>query len=374
MRVIQIVPSLEERYGGPSKSVFTLSSTLALSGHTVDLLATGPGLPRVEKSLGLKFFPRDWPQSICPSRGLRDCLATAPADVVHHHSLWLRTLHYAHRCAHQRGVPLVISPRGMMSAWAWHHHGWRKRLARHVIHPGALEAAAGWHATSHEEAAEIKALGFNQPICIAPNGVAAPAPSDTAAALAHWQKICPETTQRPVALFYSRFHQKKRVVELIDLWLEHGPRDWLLLLVGLPEDYTPEMLERYVLRASGAGRVRAFNGAGQPPPYPIASLFLLPSHSENFGLVVAEALAHGVPVIVTDSTPWRSVNTVGAGWCVPWADFLPTLRAAVSEAGPRLRARGLLAREWVLREYSWEKSARLLANFYDELRSRPRVT
>jgi glycosyltransferase involved in cell wall biosynthesis len=259
----------------------------------------------------------------------------------------------------------------MMSEWAWKHHGTRKKIARYVIHPGALEAVAGWHATSQEEAAEIRALGFQQPICVAPNGVTAPKPEEISAATTHWQEACPPTAERPVALFYSRFHQKKRVIELIDVWLEHAPRDWLLLLVGLPQDYTPEMLERYVLRASGAGRVRAFNGAGQPPPYAVASLFLLPSHSENFGLVIADAMAHGVPALVTNTTPWSAINAHGAGWCVPWDDFGAALRTATAESPEALRARGEIARAWVLRECSWGNSARTLLEFYRELQSPP---
>jgi glycosyltransferase involved in cell wall biosynthesis len=256
-----------------------------------------------------------------------------------------------------------------MSRWALRHHAWRKKFARAFVHPGALEAVAGWHATSAEEAAEIRALGFSQPVCVAPNAVGAPVEVETVAAAAHWNTVCPDVGQRPVALFYSRFHQKKRVIELIDLWLERGPRDWLLLLVGIPQDYSPAELENYVMRNSGAGRVRAFSGVGQPPPYAVASLFLLPSHNENFGLVIGEAMAHGVPAIVTDTTPWTALNRGQRGWCVPWTRFGEALAAATAEGPTALRERGRIAREWVLQEFSWDKSARELAAFYQQLRS-----
>ncbi len=172
-----------------------------------------------------------------------------------------------------------------------------------------------------------------------------------------------------MALFYSRFHEKKRIIELIDLWLEHGPRDWLLLLVGIPQTYTAAMLERYVMRQSGAGRVQAFDGTNQPPPYSVASLFLLPSHNENFGLVVAEAMAHGVAALVTDTTPWRAINSDNLGWCVPWEDYATALQAAAAETPAALRDRGAQARDWVLREFSWDKSAHKLAAFYAQLRA-----
>jgi len=369
MRCCEIVPSLEEKHGGPSKSVLALSEALASLGEQVSLLSTHPtsSTPPPAASLDLHIFRRETPQALCLSSGLRRHLDSQAFDVVHHHSLWLRTLHYAHRRARSLRVPLVISPRGMMSPWAWQHHGWRKQLVRHLVHPGAFEAAAGWHATSPEEADEIRSHGFKQPVCVAPNGVAVPSDRERIAALAHWRARCPEIAQRPTALFYSRLHRKKRVLELIDLWLAHAPAEWLLLVVGMPEEYTPAQLETYVLRNSAAGRVRVFDGADAPPPYPVASLFVLPSHNENFGMVIAEAMAHGLPVLVTDSTPWTRVNDLGAGWCVPWEDFPVTLNAALSESTDQLAQRGAIGREHVGHEFPWAKSAATLRSFYRDL-------
>jgi len=369
MKLCQIVPSLEAQYGGPSKSVYEISAAFAAGGHDVELLTTepGPGGRRIEGGLQVSSFPRTWPGRLCPSRGLRDQLGRSEAEIVHHHGLWLRTLHYAHRAAERRKVPLVISPRGMMSGWSWEHHRWRKDMAARFIHPGALAAASGWHATSASEAEDIRSRGFLQPVCVAPNGVAAPPAGETEAARRYWNKICPATAEKPVALFFSRFHRKKRVLELIDLWLARGPRDWLLLLVGIPQDYSSDMLRDYIIRSAGTGRVFAFSGAAKPAPYAAASLFLLPSRSENFGLVIAEALAHGVPALVTDTTPWSALEAKGAGWCVPWASYPAALDAAVAEGPERLQARGRRARDWVLREYSWDLSARALAEFYHRL-------
>jgi glycosyltransferase involved in cell wall biosynthesis len=366
MRLCHIVPSLEERYGGPSKSVRELAAALARAGNEVDLLATEPGRGGSVAAGGLhtQVFHRDRPRALCFSGALRGRLRELRPEVIHHHALWLRTLHYAGTEARRTGARLVISPRGMMSTWAWWHHNWRKQLARSLVHPGALEAAAGWHATSEEEASDIRALGFKQPICVAPNGVDAPSDEAMAEAGRHWREICPELAQRPVALFYSRFHRKKRVLDLIDTWIRTAPPEWLLLLVGIPEEYTPEMLREYALQESGADRVRIFSGAGHPAPYAVASLFLLPSHNENFGLAIAEALAHRVPILVTDTTPWRAANERGAGWCVPWADYPRALAAALAEGPDRLRPMGALGREWVLREYSWEKPAGVLSEFY----------
>lgn len=367
----QIVPSIEVRHGGPSKSVVAMATAIARNAHQVELLTTEPGAgwEKTEGKLSIRVFHRDWPQAVCASSSLRKYLRSTTAEVIHHHSIWLRTLHYAHRASQRNNAILVVSPRGMMDPWAWAHHSQKKAFARAVIHPGAFEAVDGWHATSANEEAGIRALGFNQPICVAPNGVEEPSAEASAEAAAHWLKLFPVAAKKRIALFYSRFHQKKRLLELIDTWLEVAPVDWILLVVGIPEQYSARMIEDYVLRAGGTGRVRAFEGSGHPAPYAIASLFLLPSHGENFGLSIAEALSSGVPALVTDSTPWLELNRVGGGWCVPWGEYVTALSAATSESPESLRLRGAIAREWVCRQYSWRHSAATLVDFYSRLLS-----
>ncbi len=376
MHVCHIVPSLEERHGGPSKSVRALANAEAALGEQVELLATlEPGQPPVETAADaakIQVFPREAPQWLCRSTGLAAQLNATTCDVVHNHALWLLTLRYARNTARRQEVPLVISPRGMLSGWAYEHRRWRKQLAGLFVHPGALHAAAGWHATSPEERDDIRALGFKQPVCVSPNGVPLPADGELAAARTAWNELCPATKTRPVALFYSRFHRKKRLRELIDLWLSAPRGDWLLLIVGVAEDYTPAELSAAVAAAGATDRVVVFEGAGRPPPYAIASLFVLPSHSENFGLVIAEALAAGVPALVTDTTPWSGLAANGCGWCVSWENYGATLATALSTPAAELTAMGRRGRDWAAREFSWARAAGLLVEFYRHLRDERR--
>lgn len=372
MRIAQIVASLESRHGGPSRSVRGLSSGLAHHGHSVDLLSTGPHSTtstETEGNLAVRVFPREFPARLAASAPLRDHLGASAYDIVHHHGLWLRTLHHARRAARRLSVPLVVSPRGMMTPWAWNHHRLRKAFASACVHPGALSSAAGWHATSEAEAAEIRALGFNQPICVAPNGVVAPSPADEAAAASRWRELHPALSGRRVALFYSRLHAKKRVLELIDLWLSRPRGDWLLLIAGIPEQYGVNQLDAYVVRNGGRDRVLVHDGTHEPPPYAIASLFLLPSHSENFGLVVAESLIRGVPVLTTDGTPWKDLAAQGAGACVSWDNYSAALAAFLAQKDSDLRLSGERARRWAACSFSWTAAAGRLSEFYQQLRT-----
>lgn len=371
MKVVHIVPSLEERHGGPSKSVRALASAGAALGEQVELLTTleaGQTVAAGEDRATVRTFPRVAPRWLSRSPELRRYLQATSTDVVHHHSLWLLPLRYATEAARRQSVPLVISPRGMMSGWAYRHRRSRKRLAELFVHPGAFATAAGWHATSPEERDDIQALGFQQPVCISPNGVPLPDDAELAAARTTWHQLCPASRTRPVALFYSRLHRKKRVRELIDLWLSAPRGDWLLLIVGVAEDYTAAELAAGVATAGAQDRVAVFDGTGRPPPYAAASLFVLPSHSENFGLVIAEALAAGVPALVTDTTPWTGLTKNNCGWCVPWENYRSALAAALATPASELAAMGRRGRDWTAREFSWARAAGLLNEFYHHLR------
>lgn len=375
MKIVHIVPSLEERHGGPSKSVRALANAGAALGEQVELLATlepGQTVAAGEDRATVRTFPRVAPRWLSRSPELHRYLQATPADVVHHHSLWLLPLRYATEAARRRSVPLVISPRGMLSGWAYRHRRSRKRLAELLVHPGAFATAAGWHATSPEERADIQALGFRQPVCVSPNGVALPDDAELAAARTAWHQLCPAARTRPVALFYSRLHRKKRVRELIDLWLSAPRGDWLLLVVGVAEDYTAAELAASVTAAGAQDRVAVFEGAGRPPPYAAASLFVLPSHSENFGLVIAEALAAGVPALVTDTTPWKGLAPNGCGWCTPWKNYGDALVTALATPAAELAALGRRGRDWTAREFSWARAAGLLNEFYRHLRNERR--
>ncbi|MBI5422679.1 MAG: glycosyltransferase [Opitutae bacterium] len=368
MPLCHVVPSLEDRHGGPSKSVRALANAMAARTPTALLTTLEPGQSMApagpHDAAPVTVFPREMPRWLCRSAGLAAHLRVTRYEVVHSHALWLLTLRYAHDAARRHGAPLVISPRGMLTDWAWQHRRWRKQLANTLVHPGALRNAAGWHATSDDEANDIRRRGFTQPICVAPNGVEIPSPAELATARAAWREAFPALRERRVAVFYSRFHRKKRLRELIELWLARAPADWLLLVAGVPEDFSVEQVRQW----TDANRVLVADGRERPPPFAAAELFLLPSHSENFGLVVAEALAAGVPALVTDTTPWQGLDRHDAGACVAWEKFDTALTRALAASSAELAAQGARGRDWVAREFTWASAAGTLLDFYGSLK------
>jgi glycosyltransferase involved in cell wall biosynthesis len=290
------------------------------------------------------------------------------ADLVHAHCLWMRPLGYAAQSARTHEVPLVISPRGMLAPWAIARSRWKKRLARSLLHPGAFEQAAGWHATSEQEASDIRAVLPNAAICVAPNGIEASKQDPRAKDI--YLDRAPELRGRRVLLFYSRLHSKKRVLELVREFSRLSPRHpaWHLLVVGLPEEYSVEQVREESRKSSVARNVTVLDGTSLPKPYSVAELFVLPSHDENFGRVVAEALAAGLPVVTSTRTPWSGIAVARAGAWVGLDAIPAELDRLLADTPQDLSAAGERGRRWVLASFDWEQSARALVQFYEDLR------
>ena len=107
-------------------------------------------------------------------------------------------------------------------------------------------------------------------------------------------------------------------------------------------------------------------GADEHPAYGGASLVVLPSHTENFGLTVAEALAHGVPVVVSKGAPWQGVETEQCGWWVA-NDVGPlseALSAAMQKPPAELAAMGARGRLWMERDYAWPRIGQMMYDTY----------
>lgn len=367
-----VVPDLAPASGGPAENVPRLAQALAGIGLQVELhwqrSSADPTImalaPAVEARAAAPARPRRLGRSPEMRRRLRD----SKADLIHAHCLWMLPLAYAAEAARARHVPLVISPRGMLAPWSLRRSPWKKRAARALLHRGAFEQAAGWHATSDQEAQDVLRLGTGAPVCTAPNGIEPSAPMDPAARAVYLERA-PELRERRVLLFYSRFHSKKRILELLrdfaTLTATH-PR-WHLLAVGIPEEYSVERIRGEANRLGISERVTVLDGRDLPKPHGLAELYVLPSHDENFGRAVAEALSAGLPVVTTRGTPWSGVAAAEAGAWVTLEDISMALCGLMSRSSDELRAAGERGRDWVLGAFDWKTIAGAMVGFYESL-------
>jgi glycosyltransferase involved in cell wall biosynthesis len=367
--VVHVVASLRADHGGTSRSVPQLCTTLAEAGWSVRLVtgrSPGEG-EQVVPAPAVEMTTVERPRLPvgAAARVLRAALLdrAAGATLLHDHGLWLPSNHVAARVAAQLRLPRMVSPRGMLSTWALDHGRARKRLAWRLYQRRDLGSATLLHATSTIEAEDIRRAGLRQPIAVIPNGVAMPA------------EVRRARGARRRALFLSRLHPKKGVLELIDAWGSVRPPGWELVVAG-PGDaaYASEAAAR--ARRQGLSDEVLFVGAvddiAKWDLYGSAELFVLPTRSENFGMAIAEALASGVPVLTTREAPWSQLETDGCGWSIPLtADDLSTaLRGATAMAPSELAAMGARGRALVERSFSWETVASRMSEVYQWLLGR----
>jgi glycosyltransferase involved in cell wall biosynthesis len=282
---------------------------------------------------------------------------------VHSHGLWHPVNHWAARAARAWGVPLVVHPRGMLEPWALEQKRMKKRIALALFQQRDLDRAQALVATSEMEFENLRAFGLRQPIAVIPNGVELPEPGAGDAPRGRGSE---ERTRN--ALFLSRVHPKKGVLELVRAWAEVQPEGWRLRIAGPDEDGHWSEVARLIAEL-GLGDVVDYlgpvDGAAKAAAYREADLFVLPSFSENFGVVIAEALAYGVPVITTRATPWAELETHHCGW---WIDtgveaLAGALRQATSLSVDPRRAMGERGRAYVER-YDWEHIATQTVTLY----------
>jgi glycosyltransferase involved in cell wall biosynthesis len=285
--------------------------------------------------------------------------------VIHAQGLWRSASMAIEHLPRRSGSRLVISPRGMLEPWALHHHATRKRIAMALWQRRQLVEADMLHATSPEEHATIRRLGLKNPVCVIPNGIEIPAAwadRDKTAAL-------PERPRRCV--FLSRLHAKKGILMLLEAWGRIRPSGWTLDIAGGSTDgHDREIAGRIAaLGLTGVRLAGELTGDDKWRFLADADLFVLPSHSENFGIAIAEAMGMGLPVITTTATPWHILQQERSGWWVePAADALAgALREATSACPAELQSRGRRAREHVSRHYRWDSIGERMAACYDWL-------
>lgn len=185
-----------------------------------------------------------------------------------------------------RNLPFIISPHGMLERWALEHQPIRKQVALATYQKWCLKTANVFHATSASEAENIRRIGLRQPIAIVGNGIESPP---------HNFSLSPSDAR--TALFLSRLHPKKGVLELIAAWRQVRPAGWILRIVGPDEANYRQNVSAAIANSGVADSIELCEAADDVQKwqhYAQAELFVLPTFSENFGLVIGEALACGL--------------------------------------------------------------------------------
>ena len=370
MKVLHIIVGISRSSGGPSRSVQGLVVGLNAVGVETWLMTLSQGdEPWVD---GVMRFEN--------GGDIEEIVQKVEPDIVHLHGIWSMSLHRCAVTCRRLGIKYVIAPRGMLEPWSLQQKWLKKRIARFLYQDRDLKCAAALHATAESEAEQFRKLGFKNPIIVSPNGVNVP------------KNFEPRNTQntRKRVLFVSRMHPKKGVMELVEAWgqvVSGGVGEWRSWNVELVYTVSGELEKEY--EAKVKARVKelrledrfiftgALNDDEKWKAYARADLFVLPTFSENFGIVVAEALWAGVPVITTKGTPWKELEERKCGKWIDlpvedsnpsdWPKLVSSLEEMMSMSDDERREMGERGRRLVEEKYIWDAVVKAMVKGYEEV-------
>jgi glycosyltransferase involved in cell wall biosynthesis len=384
LRILHVVPTYYPavRYGGPIRSVHGLSAALARRGHDVHVYTTNmDGDENLDVPLdssvdidgvNVHYFGVPLLRRLCwsPSLGAQLRSSIGTFDVVHLHSVFLWPTKAAARVSAQAGVPYIIAPRGMLIRQMVRSKSrWIKSLWIAWVERKSIARAAGMHVTAELEGDELRAMFATSvpEIVNIPNGVdwpLAPLPR-SAGPYAH----LPDR----YALFLSRISWKKGLDRLLQAWA-HVPDLPLVIAGNDDENYQPQ-LQALAVSLGIADRVifiGPVSDAHKWALYADAQLFVLPSYSENFGNVVAEAMAMACPVVVSREVGIAAlVQAEGAGIvpCCEPLELAAAVRGLLADPATRLEF-GRRGQSAVRMRLSWDGVAQQTEDFYRRVSER----
>ena len=366
MKVLTFLTSISLRSGGPSRSVPLLVKGLSETGLDVTLMTYRSEDMNTHALEGTDAKLKVLEHGTSPKE-IEQYIVNEGFDIIQLQSIWDLRYHMVARIARKYRIPYIITPRGMLEPWSLSQNSWKKKIGLWCYQLRDLNKAAGVYATAEMEAKHVRDLGIKIPIAIINNGI-------------ETEDYSCRTTMDVVkkqVLFLSRLHVKKGIELLIEAWkgLKTDFPDWQLLIVGNGEEEYVNSLQKKVSEAGLTEMVKVMPpvfGKAKHELYCESALFCLPSFSENFGMVVAEALSCGVPVITTNDTPWQILNWDAesksrTGWCIDLsvANLEKTLREAMSLTPSILYEMGQKGSELVYNNFNYHSVADKTKDFYN---------
>ena len=288
--------------------------------------------------------------------------ASLMRSLVHIHGIWTPFECQAFREARRRGARIVMSPHGALEAWAFNHKWVKKRLAWMLYQKRMLQAADLLIVNSFQEKQRLRKLGLRPPIAKIANGVDEEG----------LNRRSLDGERRRIVLFFSRIDPKKGIPDLLEAWLQlNEKRGYCLHIRGYGDiSYVSKIKQRIVnMGTNDILLLPAVFGPARWKVFTDASIYVLPSYSENFGITVAEALMAGMPVITTKATPWQELPEEGLGWIVDnkVCELRSALQSAINMAPDKKARLGNKAITYASERFCWTKIAQRYVETYEWL-------
>ena len=387
MKVLHVIPSIAHVRGGPSQSTIEMVRALRSQGVDAEIATTndnGPDLlevplrQRIEyEQVPVWFFSRFSPsikslREFAFSSQLTSWLWQHITDyeLLQVHAIFSYASTVAMAIARLRNLPYVVQPHGLLCNWSLQQAARKKQIYLTLTEYANLNRSQALIFTAQQEQQEVSKLGLMSPSLILPHGLDLPSPiPDARHRLRQLLKV-PE--DEPVILFMSRLHPKKGLNYLISALGKLRARRFTFVLAGSGSpDYEAEVNNLLVSAGIDERTYRSGFVEGEMKDLLMqgADLFALTSYSENFGVAVLEAMAVGLPVVVTPGVALASVVEQYQLGYVPDLDVSAITSAIQNYLDHPQAAKqmGNYARQVILEHYTWERIATQMINGYTSI-------
>lgn len=362
MTIIHYIPTIDRKWGGTTAYMQLLSNELGKLAefHIITHASDNPvsimncEIHYIETTSHYRKMKKQ----------LLSLLHDINPDIVHINGCWIPGCAYTQKWAQQLGYKAIVSPHGMLEPWIMARHYWTRKMPALLLYQKEAITKANYvHATAESEKQNLLRLGYNKKIEIIPNGIEV----DKIQLKENWKR-------KKKILFLSRIHIKKGIEYLIEAVaaLKDELSGYTITIAGEGDSNYVKQLKKKTETLHIASLFDFCGGVYDTKKWELfknADLFLLPTYSENFGIVIAEALASGTPVITTQGTPWHELETYKCGW---WKEIgtVPTIDALkqfLSLSQTELEIMGRNGRKLIEEKYSSQKMAEDMIKLYNKV-------
>lgn len=387
MKVLHVAPYISPVRGGISQAVIEMVQALRTQGVEADLITTNDNgttlldLPLCEvvhyQMVPTRFFPRYSPKiasirEFQYSKALSDWLwhHIEEYDLLHVHAMFCYPCTTAMRIARLKGIPYINQPHGLLCEWSLQQSKLKKQIYLSLIERENLAHSHALQFTSEMERQEVSRLGLEVPTIVSPLGLLASAPIPQARE--KLRQLLDLPADRPIVLFMSRLHPKKGLDYLIPALAQLKDQSFTFVLAGNGDAKYEAEVDR-LLTVTGLRsqtyRPGFVTGDFKDLLLQGSDIFALTSHSENFGVVVLEAMAAGLIPILTPGVATASIleeHQIGYVPALTISAIAETIGYCLDHP-EEMQVVGDRARRLIAEHYTWEQVVRRLIESYQAL-------
>ncbi|MEH2191968.1 MAG: glycosyltransferase [Nostoc sp.] len=387
MKILHIIPSVASVRGGPSQAVVETVKALRNLGIDTEIVTTNDngndlfdvplGKPIDYKQVPVRFFSRFSPKvNFIREFAFSSQLTTwlwqnaARYDLLHIHAIFSYASTVAMAIARIQGIPYIVRPLGQLCEWSLQQSACKKQIYLNLIERANINHSQALHLTSEQEQQEVSRLALRSPSFVLPHGLSIPSTISNARSLFREHLKVP--ADEPIILFLSRLHPKKGLDYLIPALGKLTNYRFTFVIAGNgSKEYEAEIesllisnriSDRTCLTGFVTGETKNLFMQG-------SDLFALTSYSENFGVAVLEALAMGIPVIVTPGVALATVVQQNKLGYVPELDVQAIAKAIEQYLThtPEAKDMGDRARKIISENYTWDQVAVKMEQIYESI-------